>query len=765
MTTNKIFYTIRTIVFFIVTISYGQNNSVSVEFISNNIFEISESTLIKIDSLELLEFTGFDKYQSHEINFDDDQNQDLICKIAGTAEKSFIVTIMEWDNDQEKFIEKPNRAMNPFGEVHMRQKTVFDFNNDGLLDVYIPVENYHGRDGYKPDYYLSEYSIYYPAQVFFNNGEGFNKILLDTTSFERNFNGKSYRDYFGYSQQGFGDVDSDGIIDILRPDRNQHPDNNQHLFSTYSYFNEKFEREKLIHIGRQNEIIEGKYIDIGIQSNINIKDSILSFILNRSYRNSSGFMTADPEFWRYNISSGSPELLSKVILIRDEDVIGIGNNNDNQYQFLADLNLDGVDEIILGQNTVPADNRHFGIHIFNSVTGQEETRNWFDNDFLDSYRNGNNGDGLHIQIIDLNSDGLNDIFLHDPLEFGENQISFFMNTGQNFELIQIEVDNHVYWNLPVDVDNDGQYEIINFYSIPRGEWENPNVNPLSLNNSGKLYNINFDQFDTDGDGVNNQKDANPNDPYSFSNDIDGNRIFSLPKDNFSVSIENLSCRGSSNGSIAVSAVDENLNYTLTINGNETHNLDPSGGYSKSISNLNPGQYNLCFTVEGESGYNQCFDINISEPAPLSASSRVDIVDKSISFDLSGSDKYTIVHNGIEKDFDHSNPKIALRKGVNFLKVKTDKSCQGSYTEEVFISEEVEFYPNPTKDYVNLYIHGKDSTVDIRVINRDGNILNTSCNEIHSNRKVQINLEEFSEGIYLIQLSGETVDKTVKIVRE
>ena len=63
--------------------------------------------------------------------------------------------------------------------------------------------------------------------------------------------------------------------------------------------------------------------------------------------------------------------------------------------------------------------------------------------------------------------------------------------------------------------------------------------------------------------------------------------YSLPKDNFSVSIENLSCRGSSNGSIAVSAVDENLNYTLTINGNETHNLDPSGGYFKSISNLTP----------------------------------------------------------------------------------------------------------------------------------------------------------------------------------
>ena len=92
-------------------------------------------------------------------------------------------------------------------------------------------------------------------------------------------------------------------------------------------------------------------------------------------------------------------------------------------------------------------------------------------------------------------------------------------------------------------------------------------------------------FDNDNDGGINQNDANPNDPYSNSNDVNGNKIFSLPSNNFSISIENLSCRGSSDGSIAVSAKDENLNYTLTINGNVTHNLDPSGGYSKSISNL------------------------------------------------------------------------------------------------------------------------------------------------------------------------------------
>ena len=85
-------------------------------------------------------------------------------------------------------------------------------------------------------------------------------------------------------------------------------------------------------------------------------------------------------------------------------------------------------------------------------------------------------------------------------------------------------------------------------------------------------------FDNDNDGIINQNDSFPNDPNSYSADSQGNKIFSLPKNNFSISIENLSCRGSSDGSIAVSALDENLNYMLTINGNETHNLDTSGGY-------------------------------------------------------------------------------------------------------------------------------------------------------------------------------------------
>ena len=271
--------------------------------------------------------------------------------------------------------------------------------------------------------------------------------------------------------------------------------------------------------------------------------------------------------------------------------------------------------------------------------------------------------------------------------------------------------------------------------------------------------------DSDGDGVIDKNDICLDSKTNTLVDSQGCEIFSLPKDNFSISIINRSCRGENDASISISVEEKTFNYTLLVEGENSLEFNSSNGYDQILSDLSPGIYNLCFSVEAVSGYSQCFDINITEPAPLSASSRVSKSDKTISFNLSGSNRYTIIHNGFERHFDHSKPMIELKKGVNFIEVKTDKFCQGTYTEEVFISEEVKFYPNPTKNNVNLYIYGKDNSVDIRVIDQNGNILRNNRNAIQSSRKVRVNLGEFPKGIYLIQLSGKTVDKTVKIVRE
>lgn len=333
-----------------------------------------------------------------------------------------------------------------------------------------------------------------------------------------------------------------------------------------------------------------------------------------------------------------------------------------------------------------------------------------------------------------------------------NVIQEVINVGYTIKLTPSGGDNiSIIENFVINVPQNQNVT----YEVFARDTQNPSVETLMTNCLN----------DKDYDGVVDCKDVYPSDPYSSSNDIEGNRIFSLPNNNYTISLESLSCIEENDGSISISIEDEDLNYILQVNGENPTYLNSSQGYQQTLSNLSPGIYQLCFTVEGESGYNQCFDINITEPAPLSASSKVDKSGKSISFYLEGSDRYSIIHNGVEKIFDISNPEIPLKKGVNFIEVKTDKQCQGTYTEEVFISEKVEFYPNPTTDVVNLYIHGKDKTVDIKIVDRDGNIVRISCRDIQSNRKVQVNLEQYPKGVYLIQAKGETVQKTIKIIRE
>ena len=75
-----------------------------------------------------------------------------------------------------------------------------------------------------------------------------------------------------------------------------------------------------------------------------------------------------------------------------------------------------------------------------------------------------------MQLVDLNSDGLFDVFSHDPLERDSQQIVFFMNTGQNFENIYSTLKLMVgtfLWILTATVNMN-----LHFYSI-RGQWEDP----------------------------------------------------------------------------------------------------------------------------------------------------------------------------------------------------------------------------------------------------------------------------------------------------
>ena len=107
---------------------------------------------------------------------------------------------------------------------------------------------------------------------------------------------------------------------------------------------------------------------------------------------------------------------------------------------------------------------------------------------------------------------------------------------------------------------------------------------------------------------------------------------------------------------------------------------------------------------------------------------------------------------------------ALPTGLSIIKVSTDLDCQGMIEREVFISEDIHYYPNPTKGEVDVYIHGKDTGVKMSVFTTKGDLLFTREQSILDTRKTDLNLSGVAPGTYLITFEGSTVRKTFKIIK-
>jgi hypothetical protein len=133
--------------------------------------------------------------------------------------------------------------------------------------------------------------------------------------------------------------------------------------------------------------------------------------------------------------------------------------------------------------------------------------------------------------------------------------------------------------------------------------------------------------------------------------------------------------------------------------------------------------------------------------------------------MSGSELYTITLNGKSTVTSSSDLQLELTSGMNYLEIATDLSCQGTYYEELFVSEEVLVYPNPTPDWTQVYVGGIDSNVRITIRDISGTIYKSSDYQIPSNRVVELDLSDYISGIYFIQLSSKTVQSNLKVIKE
>ena len=124
------------------------------------------------------------------------------------------------------------------------------------------------------------------------------------------------------------------------------------------------------------------------------------------------------------------------------------------------------------------------------------------------------------------------------------------------------------------------------------------------------------QLDSDGDGVTDDFDQCPSTPFGDDVDVYGCTVLLLSHDNFQVTVTANSCLGTNDGSIYVSVKNQNLQYQVLIDGHQ-FGLNSNYGFTKEMNNLGVGTYSVCFTVYGYNDFEQCYDVVLSQPDPLS----------------------------------------------------------------------------------------------------------------------------------------------------
>ncbi|MBT8183217.1 MAG: proprotein convertase P-domain-containing protein [Eudoraea sp.] len=274
----------------------------------------------------------------------------------------------------------------------------------------------------------------------------------------------------------------------------------------------------------------------------------------------------------------------------------------------------------------------------------------------------------------------------------------------------------------------------------------------------------FFRPDDDGDGVfDDGDDLCLNTPAGLEVDTDGCPVYRFPSDNFAVAIQSISCIGSSDGTISISA-EQSMDYTISISGNGVA-IDDSFTDSYTTSNLAEGIYSIC--ISGNDGVNDfeeyCLDTVVTAPEPLGVISILDQSSLQATLTLTGSESYLIELNGISMQVALSEVVLDLKSGINTLKISTNLPCQGSYDEEIFISEDPVVYPNPFTEGPTVFLGRNVSRAEVSVHAINGRLIKRVSYNVNG-AEIQLDLNELPSGMYLLVIKGDGISSSHKVLR-
>jgi len=483
------------------------------------------------------------------------------------------------------------------------------------------------------------------------------------------------------------------------------------------------------------------------------------------------------------LSNGSKSISDRKLIQLPEGLFGRENTKFN-YSVSHDINNDGLLDIVVSQTRANPYYAGKGIQILinSGDTFIDKTSLYIPNQEKNMSPN-IQGEGT-LFIVDVNNDGVKDIvhsggsglipddyhsiaiylFNQGVYELMDDDIIPFLDSWQISSEEQInyrrenDPSNWISKTFPINIDNKGWIDFLTFVQQPLSEY--PSNTPYKY----LFYTVNS-LNDFDNDGVLNENDLCDETPLGAMVNTDGCEIFSLPADNYSIQTNGVSCSGKTNGVITISVSNTEYTYNLSIPETEgSYILNTDNEHQLVIDELEIGSYTLNFTVEGQEGYLQTFEIGITEPPALSAKSSVNQKGKTMTVNLSGSDLYYAEVNGDRRSYKLDNFTLQLRPGMNTVKISTPQDCQGVHVEQVFISEQIKHYPNPVQGELNLVIPGEDRETTVEIYERSGKLLKCEENLIPFSRIVTINTTGLRTDIYVVKVNGQTVEQTFKMIK-
>ncbi|WP_289038775.1 leucine-rich repeat domain-containing protein [uncultured Zobellia sp.] len=236
-----------------------------------------------------------------------------------------------------------------------------------------------------------------------------------------------------------------------------------------------------------------------------------------------------------------------------------------------------------------------------------------------------------------------------------------------------------------------------------------------------------------------------------------------------------SCPNEAQGEIVVEfGFPQKYKINLQKENNQIGERISLNGETVSFTNLLAGDdYSITVYSYISDNYNWLrtagvFNIIVSEPeAFISGKAVVDQTKKTAKLVVSGSKNYEVMINGevLTYLFDDTGVhelRFDLTNGANSILAKTDKNCQGEYSETVLLNS-VRVFPNPSVDEVTILGIKNDEDALISILDMSG-VLIKSYSKNLTNESVVIDIANLPEGMYLIQVKSKEQDVQTKIIK-